>query len=99
MFDDNGKILTPQKIFELAKTKEGRHQVAEYIWRARTAMAAQKVMETLGVIPDATTQHKVCEDIWQTIFRVDIFKIMDYAQEIAEFSEGSDIDCITKMIH
>jgi hypothetical protein len=94
MIGGNGKLLTPQEIFKLSETETGRRQVAEYIWRARTAMSAQKVMELLGVVPDPATQQAVCEAIWQTIFRVDIFAIMDYCQEIAEHSEHSDIDCI-----
>lgn len=94
MIDNNGRLLSPQEILRLSETEAGRRQVAEYIWRARTAMSAQRVMEALGVVPDALTQQQVCEIIWETIFRVSIFSIMDYCQEIAEHSAQSDIDCV-----
>ena len=94
MIDNKGALLTPQQIFAMSETETGRRQVAEYIWRARTAMSAQRVMETLGIVPDAKTQQMICEVIWDTIFRVDIFKIMDYCREIAKAAEASDIDCV-----
>jgi len=94
MFDNSGKFLSPEEIWKLAETVEGRREIATYIWRARTAASAQRVMETLGVVPDAATQQMVCEVIWDTIFRTSIFDIMAYCEEIAEVAKTSDIDAM-----
>jgi hypothetical protein len=94
MFDNTGRLLTPAEIMRLARTESGRRKVADYIWQARTAAAAQGVMEALGVIPTPEIQQKVCDIIWGTLFRVSIFDIMDYAKSVAEAAETSDMDVI-----
>jgi len=93
MIDNRGNLLTPQEMLELGKTEKGRRELAQYIWRARTAYAAQHVMESLGVVPSPDKQQEVCEIIWDRIFRCDIFQVMDYAKQAADGLEQTDFDC------
>lgn len=93
MIDNNGHLLTPTEMLELGKTEQGRRQLAEYIWQARTAYAAQHVMEALGVVPSVEKQQEVCEIIWDRIFRCNIFEVMDYARQVADGLEQTDFDC------
>lgn len=92
MIGNRGQLLTPTEIFRLTETEKGRREVAEYIWRARTAMAAQHVMETLGVVPDSETQEAVCLAIWDTIFRRDIFQVMDWCKAVVESRKAENLD-------
>ena len=71
-------LYTPDEIWEMGRTEEGRRKFARYIWSARSAMAAQRVMEILDIIPDAQTQQILCDAIWDTVFRRDTFEIMDW---------------------
>ena len=96
MIDWKGQLLSPAQIWEMSRTEEGRKAIGEYILRARTAYAAQCVMERLGVTPDAETQRGVCEDIYNSISpkRVPIDYIMEYCRQCAEHLEMSTQECV-----
>lgn len=94
MIDDTGHLMTKAEMLEKAKTETGRREIAEYIFRARTAYATQAVLERLNTIPDAETQQACCQIIYDTLFRVSVFDIMDYCKSVAEGIETSDLDCV-----
>ena len=86
------KIIKPTEIWQKMETEAGRREVAEYIWKARTAMAAQRVCEVaLKDAPDEATQQMICEIIWECIFNVSIFVIMDYARQMVEAQQGDSL--------
>ena len=83
MFDDNGKLLTNSEILSLAETEQGRKQLTNYIYRARVAYATQSIFEKLGITPEAETQQEVCQTIYNVLFNVSVFEIMNYCRSIA----------------
>lgn len=94
IIDNDGKFLSKKEILELAKTEDGKKQIFTYITRARSAYAAQRVMERLQVIPDESTQMDVCLIIFQTCFRVPIEDVMEYIESMKEHMESQNDETI-----
>ena len=85
-------LITPDLMWAKMETEAGRREIAEYIWRARTAMAAQRVCEVVfDNAPDEATQTAVCETIWECIFSVSIFVVLDYARQMIEAQSGDSL--------
>ena len=81
-------ILDPAEMLALAETERGRRELARYIWKARTAYAAQYVMEALNLTPDAQTQQLVCDIIWDKCFACDVFEVLDHAKSMCDAMRG-----------
>ena len=82
------ELLDPVAMIGLAETKEGRRELARYIWKARAAYAAQYVMEALEIIPEPKLQQLVCDIIWNKCFACDIFEVLDHARSMCEAMKG-----------
>lgn len=93
LINSDGKFLTRDEILELSKTEKGRKVIFDYIVRARSAMAAQRVMERLDVVPDEQTQQDICLIIFHTCFSVPIESVMEYVQSIAEHQPEKIYEC------
>jgi hypothetical protein len=81
-------ILEPAEMLALAETKEGRRELARYIWKARSAYAAQYVMEALEIVPEPRVQELVCQVIWDKCFACDVFEVLDHAQMMCAVMKG-----------
>lgn len=81
--------IEPAEMLALAETEPGRRELARYIWKARTAYAAQYVMDALGLVPDAPTQQLVCDIIWNKCFACDVFEVLDHAKSMCEAMKGT----------
>lgn len=90
LFDSDGKFLTRENILRLSETPKGRKQLFEWLTRARSAFAAQRVMERLGVTPDEQTQQDVCLAIHETCFHVPVDLVLEYIQSMREFFENHE---------
>ena len=82
-------ILEPAEMLALADTEPGRRELARYIWKARTAYAAQYVMEVLGVVPSPENQKLVCDIIWNKCFACDVFEVLDHAKSMCDAMRGT----------
>lgn len=91
--DRKGNLLTKAQILQLAETDEGKKQIFEMIIRARTAMATQRVLERLDLVPDEQTQQDVCLIIFHTCFSIPIEQVMEYVDSIYEYQEDAIHEC------
>ncbi len=91
---DNSQFLTPQEMLKLAKTEEGKRLLFSYIISARIARAVQEIFQQLQVVPEDAVQTKICNIVYDNLFRVnieDIFQFLDSMQEYMDEScEGFD---------
>lgn len=88
-------ILSPREMLELGETEQGRRILWSYIVSARIAYAMQAIFEMLNVVPDPGVQHKCCELMYDTLFRVPQEQIFEWCSQVAkwkteEYHEGSE---------
>jgi hypothetical protein len=78
------RLLTPQQMIELAKTADGRVELAEYIMSARLGRGLQQCLEAMGNPVDSTTQQQCYEILCDSVFRVPIDEVLAWANSVAE---------------
>jgi hypothetical protein len=71
-------ILGPAEMLGLAETKEGRRELARYIWRARTACVSQWVMEAFSLERNLDVQQLMC----------DISEVLDHSKSMCDAMRG-----------
>ncbi len=84
LLDNTGRFLTKEEIIKLSQTEQGKKEIFQYISRARSASAAQQVMERLGVVPTEDVQMDICLIIYETCYRIPVEHIMEYVDSMKE---------------
>jgi hypothetical protein len=77
------RLLTPQQMLDLAKTEDGRKELAEYIISARIGRGLQQCFEALGNPVDAEVQQQCYAILCDSVFRVPIDEVMAWAESVA----------------
>jgi cytochrome P450 len=88
------RLYTAAEMHELSKTREGRRLLTAYFTSARVAHAMQRIFEMLDVVPDAATQQRCCQYMYDAMLRVPIDDVLEWCQQVVvwkneEYHEGN----------
>jgi len=95
---DNSKFLTPEDMLKLAETQEGRDIIFSYIMSARISRSVNMIFDMLQIVPEPTVQTKICQEIYDNLFRVPIDQIFEYIDAMKEIMEDRPEDFMGRII-
>jgi hypothetical protein len=97
MFDDS-KFLTPEDMLKLAESKEGRDIIFSYIMSARIARSVNMIFDMLQIVPEPVLQTKICQEIYDNLFRVPVDQIFEYIDAMKEIMDDRPEDFMGRTI-